>query len=966
MRFRSSPVSSVRLVAFAVAFAAAPALVLARRAPAQIPDSAAVARLARTPDAPLPFDARARRGQLSNGLQYFIRANTRPEKRAELRLAVNVGSVLEDDDQLGLAHVLEHMAFNGTRRFAKQAIVDFIERAGMTFGADLNAGTSFDETVYQIQVPTDTGGYVALGLDWFADIAGGGILIDSVALEKERPVVIEEWRLGTGADSRIQEKQFPSLFKGSRYAVRLPIGTKESLDRFTRAEVVRFYREWYRPELMAVVAVGDFNVDSVEALIKSRFGSIPASPATVRERIIAPVPGHAETLVAVTTDPEATESNVGIIWKQSPMHRRTVRDYQRDLTELLFLSMLNQRLDEITHRPNAPFVQAGAGQGMLVRSAESFSLSAVVEDGGIEAGLRGVLTEAERVRRFGFTAPEFDRQKAQILRSIDLQYAERDKTSSATHAARYTDHFLTGDPLLGIEVRAFLVQNLLPAIRLTDINALAYEWLTDSNRVILASAPEKSGVTVPGAGALLGVVQQVRSAPVTAYTDAVVADAIVPAPPQPGRILSERKIAEIGVTEWRLSNGARVLIKPTDFQADEILITGLSAGGIGGLPAERYYSAILGPQMLEYGGVGEIDAVALRNMLAGKAAYVSASIDDRSQSVSGRTSLRDIETFFELMWARTQTPRVDTAAVTALKQQYIGFIRNRINDPAAVFSDTIGQIMSQRNPKARPVSVDLVESLDVAVGADVFRDRFRDFSDFTFIVVGAIQPEQLRPYAERWIAALPGGGRRETPQSPGITPPRGPITYVMRKGTEPKADTRLLITGETPWSRDAVMRAAAITDILDMRLRDVLREDLGGTYGVAVGTSIDRWPEQRFTTSLHFGSAPERADSLANVALDVLRRFAANGPTADELDKVRENLRRNRETSLKQNGFWMTVLENYAIWNDDPAEAVRTFSQRVTSLDANGVRDLARIVLNEANLARFTLLPETRTSPDGR
>jgi zinc protease len=935
-------------------------LVLSAHATAQVPDSAAVAAMARQPASVLPFDPRATMRTLPNGLRYYIRSNAKPEKRVELRLVVNVGSIVEDDDQLGLAHVLEHMAFNGTRTFAKQQIVDFIERAGMTFGADLNAGTSFDETMYELRVPSDTGNYVARALDWFADIASGGITLDSLEVEKERPVVVEEWRLGKGASERMQQKQFPVLFRDSRYASRWPIGTKESLDRFTRAALLRLYRDWYRPDLMAVVVVGDIPVDSVDAMIRARFSRIPAASPTARSRDVATVPSHAETLVSVATDPEAAESNVGVVWKQPPVKRTTVRDFQRDIAEGLFLAMLNRRFSEIVRKPNAPFVDAGVGQGRLVRAAESFSLSAIVQDGGIEKGLAAALTEAERVRKHGFTETEFAREKSNLLRSNDIQYAERDRTESATFAARYADHFLTGDPVLGIEVRSMLARAVLPTITVPQINALANDWLVERNRVILATAPQKTGASAPSEGALRTVLTRARTANVAPYVDVVASAPLVAARPAPGTIVSERTIDAIGVTEWTLSNGIRVLIKPTDFQADQVLISGVSIGGVGGLTADRYYSALLGPLLLERGGAGTIDAVSLTKLMDGKAAAVSANIDDRSESVSGQAAPRDLETFFELMWARVLTPRVDTAAVTALKQQYLGFIRNRANEPTAVFSDTVSQTMSQRHPHAQPITERLVQSLDANVAVEVFRDRFRDFSDFTFVIVGAVQPAQLRPFVEQWIAALPGGGRRETPRSPGIEPPPGIVAKVVRKGIEPKAQVTVILTGRAEWSRDAALRAGAISEILMMRLRESLRENLGGTYGVGAGTSIERWPGGRFSTSYTFGSSPERIDSLAQVALEELRKFAASGPTPEELAKVKESFMRNRETALKENDFWMGTLQIQAMWGDDAVDAVQSYAARVAALDAESLRSLAKVLFDETNYARFTLIPERR------
>jgi zinc protease len=710
---------------------------------------------------------------------------------------------------------------------------------------------------------------------------------------------------------------------------------------------------------MAIVAVGDFNADSVERMIRARFETIARGGATARARADAPVPDHTETLVAITTDIETSQSDVSVLWKQALRPTRTVADYQRDLAVSLFLSMINQRFDEIVRKPDAPFIQAGASQGRLVRTGEAFSLDATVKDGDIERGLTATFTEAERVRQHGFTTTELDRQKTALLRSLEIQLNERDKTSSGTFALRYVNHFLTDDPQIGIEVRAPLIRALLPGITLAQVNAIAREWLVDRNRVILASAPPaKPGAPMPTSAALQGVFARVRATRIAAYVDAEAGAAIVATPPTPGRIVAERRIEGIDVLEWKLSNGARVLVKATDFQADQVYVGGISLGGVGNKPPSQFFSGQIGPQLLERGGVGTLDAIALRNTLTGKAVNAAASIDQRTESVSGSGSPGDIETLFQLIWARVRTPRVDTAAVSAFKQQFAAFFRNRSNQPQTVYFDTIGVTLSQNHPLARPISSGLIDSLDVRLGLEVFNDRFKDFSDFTFVIVGAIQPDAMRPLVERWIASLPGGGRVETGSEVDIPPPTGSVQKVVRKGIEPQAQSHIFLTGKTTWSRDAAMAANAISEIVTIRLRDLLREDLGGTYGSGFSTAIER-SNGRFQTVVNFGSAPERADSLSNVALGVLRKFAAEGPTADELAKVKENFLRSRETELRQNGFWAGLLQDASLWNDDPEERHRTFNARVAAINAEQVRAVAQIVLSEANIARFRLLPES-------
>jgi zinc protease len=862
-------------------------------------DSAAMAALARRADAVLPFDTKARVGRLPNGIRYFIRENARPEQRVELRLVFSVGSVLEDDDQRGLAHVLEHMAFNGTRRFAKTEIVDFIERSGMTFGADLNAGTGFDETVYELQLPSDSARYIERAFDWFADIAGGGILLEPSEIDKERPVVIEEWRLGKGAEERIQQQQLPVLFKDSRYATRLPIGTREVLDAFGREELLRFYRDWYRPDLTGIVVVGDIKADAIEALIRAKFSEIPPASPTARSREAFTIPGHPETLVSIATDAELAQSNVAVVWKQPLAPRLTVGDYEREVALGLALSMFNQRLDEIVRRPDAPFLAGGASQGRLVRASESFQLSALVGDGGITRGLTAILTEAERVRRHGFTESELARVKTSLIRSLELQYDERDKTNSATFAARFTDHLLTGDPVLGIEQRRPLVQHLLAGITLAEVNAIAAAWVAERDRVVLAAAPQKAGVNVPASAELQRTLAQVQGIAVSPYVDAAAGAPLVAARPTAGRIVSARTIPGIDVTEWTLSNGAKVLYKRTDFQADQVTLSGIALGGVGELPIREYYSAFLGPQLLERGGVGTMDAVTLRKELTGKVAAVSAGLDQRSKTISGQGSVKDINTLFELTWARLMSPRLDSAAVEAFKQQIIPGYENRANQPQDVFYDTVGVTMASNHPLAQPLKVSDIRALDPRISLRVFRDRFSGFSDFTFVIVGAVDAATLRPLVEQWLAALPAGGPRDTPYDPGIRPPKGTVSKVVRMGVEPQAQTVLFLTGELAWTRERALHTAFISEILQIRLRETMREDLGGTYSAGAGVSLERWPEGRFTTTVQFGSDPARADTLATVALDVLRKFAADGPSADELAKVRENLLRTRETALR-------------------------------------------------------------------
>ncbi|MBT3606360.1 MAG: insulinase family protein, partial [Candidatus Latescibacteria bacterium] len=555
----------------------------------------------------LPIDSAVRKGTLDNGLTYLIRENGRPENRAELRLVINAGSILEDEDQQGLAHFAEHMAFNGTEHFPKQELVDFLEGIGMRFGADLNAYTSFDETVYKLQVPTDSSEVMHKAFQILGDWAQR-VSFDGEEIDKERGVVIDEWRTGRGARARMRDKQLPVLLKDSQYADRLPIGKKALLDTFQHASLKRFYKDWYRPDLMSVIAVGDFDTDSIEVLIKETFGAL-AQVENARERESYTIPDHEETLFAIATDPEATSSSVSIYFMQDISPQGTQEDYRGTLIRSMFNRMLNQRLRELTKKPNPPFLGAGSSFGSMVRTKAAYTLGAGVKEGGIERGLDAVLTEALRVQRHGFTAPELERLKINMLRGIEQAYRERDKSRSGRFASEYIRHVLTGEVIPGIEYEHKLYNELVPSIQVDEINALVNKWITNTNRVIMVNAPEKEGVAVPNEADLLSVIEQVQQKEISPYEENVSTEPLVAQVPTPGTVLTESRIDTLNVTEWVLSNGIRVVMKPTDFKNDEILFTSFSPGGHSLVEDEDYVAASTATAVLSESGLGKFTQI---------------------------------------------------------------------------------------------------------------------------------------------------------------------------------------------------------------------------------------------------------------------------------------------------------------------------------------------------------------------
>lgn len=904
---------------------------------------------------PLPVDTAVRTGTLENGLRYYVRHNPRPEKRAELRLVVNAGSVLEDSTQQGLAHFVEHMAFNGTKNFPKQELVSYLESIGMRFGADLNAYTSFDETVYMLQVPTDTGRALARGIEILEDWAHGQAF-ERAEIEKERGVVIEEWRLGQGAEERMRREYFPVLLRGSRYVERLPIGDTAVLAQFAPEVLERFYRDWYRPDLMAVVAVGDFDVAEVEGMIRARFGAL-RNPATPRPRTAFPIPDHAETLVSIATDPEATNTVVQAFYKRAAEPEGTLEAYRRGLLESLHNSMLNTRLGELTQKANPPFINASAGFGGLLRGKSAFMLGAAVQEGGVVRGLEAVVTEAERVRRHGFTASELEREKTNLLRGYEQAYAEREKSESYEYADEYVRNFLEQESIPGIAYEYALVQRLLPQITLEEVNALARAWVSDSNRVIVVTAPERSGAAAVGERDLLAVFDAVRAAQLEPYADDVASAPLVATTPAPGRITSEQQHADLGVTEWLLSNGARVLLKPTDFKDDEVLFGARSPGGASLLPDSLYYSAMLVPALAGVSGLGSFDAIQLRKQLTGTTAQVGPAVNDLEEGLAGMTSPKDLDTLFQLIYLHFTGQRSDSIAFPAYLQRLNAVLANRDRDPETAFADTLTVTLAQHHFRAQPVTQQVVSQITRERVARVFRDRIQDASDFTFVFAGAFTVEQLRPLVLQWLGSLPSMNRREQPRDAGVRPPRGVVERTVRRGVEPKSQTEIVFTGETPYSLEARYLIGSLAEVLDIRLRDVLREDLGGTYGVGVSGSLQRVPVQSYRFSIEFGAAPDRLESLAQEVFRQIEALQRDGIAADLVERVKEQQRRTLETSSRTNAYWLGHLLR-STQTGDPLNAFLGTAAYIERLTPAKLQEAARRWLDPKHHVRVSLYPE--------
>ena len=938
------------LAAFGGLLATAPAGAGLQQAQVAVPEDARTAPL----DQPTPISPDVIVGELPNGLRYFIRENDEPENRAQFRLVVGVGSVVEDDDQIGIAHLLEHMAFNGTENFEKQELLGFMESIGMRLGAGVNASTDFDVTNYQLELPMDDPENLATAFQIMEDWAHG-LRLDPVEVDQERGVVIEEWRMRRGVEARLMDDQFPVIFQGSRYADRLPIGTPESIETFEQDAIVRFYREWYRPDLMGIVAVGDFDGAEIEGLIRQHFEDIEV-PAGARERPEYDVPAHEETLYSVLSDPELTSTSITIYHKMPSDWDWTVGGYRQSLVEAMYNAMLNERFREIALRPDAPFLGASSSNGHFVGDTDVYVLAASVVDGGVEEGIHAMLTETERVARFGFTESELERQKVSELRSIEQAYVARADRSSPSYAAEYVRAFVNGESIPGIEYEYELYQRFVPEITLEDVNAVAREWLADANRVVLVTGP--TATPLPDEAALAQVIASVQDQEITAYVDALSDAELLPAVPT-GSAVIETVARERGITEWRLGNGVRVVLMPTDFDEDQVTFRAFSPGGTSLASDDVFIPASTADEVVSGGGLADFDQVELDRLLTGTVARVSPFISELEEGVSGAASTADLETLFQLIYLTFTQPRADQDFFAVWSAQMRQALENRDADPTTAWSDTYQGIMTGDHPRAQPMDLAALDQTDLQASFDFYRDRFADASDFTFVFVGSFDVEAIRPLVETYVGGLPSTGRTENWRDLGIRPPTGVIEEVVERGLEPQSQTIITFNGPFDYadqSQRSVIRALAV--VLENRLMESVREELGGTYSIGVGPGLTWRPEEAYQFSIVFGSDPERVDELLGSIFEGIAALKAEGPTEEQAAAARETLLRQFETDFQENGPWLNQLVTDYQRGVEPGAATDTFNESVRALTTESIRLAAERYLDLANYVRVSLVPE--------
>jgi zinc protease len=918
----------------------------------------AVAAPVLAPTDKLPFDAAVRTGTLPNGLTYYIRRNTRPEKRVNLQLAVKAGSVDEAEDQQGLAHFLEHMAFNGSRHFKSGELISTFESTGARLGPHVNAYTGFDETVYTFTLPTDRDGIVVKGIQALSDFAGG-LSLDPVEIDKERGVVIEEWRGGLGAGSRLRDQQIPVLYYKSKYAERLPIGKPDVLKSFTPDRLRAFYTKWYRPDRMALVAVGDIDPAAMEATIRAEFAGL-AKPATPAPDRIYDVPLQSEMLIKVATDPEAQQSSVSLVRKKKRLPQDHVADYRRGLVHRLVFQMINDRFDELSRKPDAQFLGAGAYEDGLSPTVGTFTMGAAVEDGKLAAGLTTLAIESNRIKEFGFGAAELERARKWMLASYERAYSERDKTESGSYAQEYVSHFLEGEPSPGIAIEYQLAKTAIPEITAAEVGDAARRLFADDSRVILAVSTNKSGVAVATDAQLRDALKAADATAVVAWSDAAGSAVLMEHVPETAAIADRRALPEIGVTVVRFANGVEGWFKPTDFKNDQVLFSLTASGGASLATAALYPEATLAPALVDLSGIGGHTAVDLQKLLAGKIASASPFISASSHGISGSSTPANLETALQLLNLTFTAPGDDPQAFALIRKQLEASYANRDNNPGLIFREKVTQVNTSHHFTSQPLTLDRIGKLDRAAMAAFYKARFSNAADFTFFMVGAFKLEEAVPLVARYVGSLPATGQPASRFADlGVTFPAATERAIVEKGREPRAQTVVSFFADPPIEENEQTRVAAAADVLEIALRDILREELGETYNVSAGLSQALPQRGGGRVTVNFGASPDNIAKMIDRTLQEVTRLQQQGPSEDLVNRAKETARRAHETALKQNSFWLGRLQSSRLLGRDPLLILKR-EQRIDALTRENIQETFRKYFPLDRYTVVTLLPETK------
>ena len=908
----------------------------------------------------IPFDPSVKTGKLENGLTYYIKKNAKPEKKVDLRLVVNAGSILEEDDQQGLAHFMEHMCFNGTKRFPKNQLVDYLQSIGVKFGQHLNAYTSFDETVYFLPIPSDSPEKLEKGFQIIEDWAFNTVLTPE-EIDKERGVVLEEYRLGLGAQKRMLGRYISKMMHESHYAERLPIGQKEILEKFKHQSLINFYKDWYRPNLMSVIVVGDIDVAEMEKKIISHFSSYK-NPAKEKPRKFYDVPNHKETFVAVESDKEAPSAQVQLVYKDygAPKPIVNIGDFKNYIVEGLFATLLNTRLDELTNSATPPFTYGYSYYGgTWARNKKAYQSVAMSQEDKQLSALKVLVTENERAKKFGFTQGELDRSKSEFLASIEKAYNDRDKTNSVNFVGEYQANFLEKEPVPGIEWTYQTMKQLMPLIDLKDVNGLIKDYVKEDNRVIILTGPEKDGLKKVTEQEVLDALK-INTDDIKPYEDAAVATSLIRNEVKPGTIVKRESNAKIGTKTLILSNGVKVTYKNTDFKNDEVLFEAVSLGGTNLYSNEDMKRVQFANGALAEAGFSGLKLNDINKFMTGKIARVSPYISGSTEGLRGNATPKDLEYLFQMTYAYFTDLNMDAAAFEGYKQKQSAFFNNMASQPNFYFQQEFYTYLNKENPRFNGLipSEKTWGETDYALAYNKYKERFANAADFEFYFVGNIDDKTMEAYAVKYLASLPSTDKKEKTVDLGYRMLKGDLKKVVNKGTDPKSNVTIMYYGDAKYSTKDAMSMQALGEVLTIKLIEQLRENESGVYGVSARGSMNKVPNGSYSFTIGFPCGPDNAEKLTASALKELQNIIDKGPDEKDVAKFKEGELADFRKDSKENRYWLSNFTRSYI-NGSSAEEVLKYEETVNAVTAKDIQEIAKKYLTKDKVIGM-LMPEKK------
>ena len=870
---------------------------------------------------PAPTDPAVRTGKLANGMTYYIRHNEEPKERASFYIIQNVGALLENDDQNGLAHFLEHMAFNGTEHFPGKGIINTLEKHGVQFGRNINAYTSFGETVYNLSdIPVKQAGLVDTCLlvlnDW-----SHFLLLTDKEIDDERGVITEEWRTGQSADRRMFNQYVKVLLQGSKYMKRDVIGSMDVVKNFKYETLRNFYHDWYRTDLQAIAIVGDIDVDAVEQKIKGLFTSIEAVQNPLKREFYE-VPEHKEQLYILTTDKEADSYEVNLYIKQkaTPPSEKNLGYLREKTIQALFGMMTRDRISELLQKGVPPFVRGSISYGSFVNGYDMLTIEATAKPDQDNIAFKSIYTEAQRINQFGFTSGELDRAKTNFLTSLESRYKQRDKISNDQFARDIKSNYIENEPLTSIDFDWQFAQAILPTISVEEISAKAKQWMTPENRVIVVMGPDKAEAKHLSETEAISIISEIEKSKIEPYVDAVVSTNLIKNELKGSKVKSTKQLPEFNAVEWTLGNDTKVVFRQVDYEKDQVSLIALSNGGSSKVNNDKVASAMMLNQFMGSFGVGEYDATALKKALTGKKVSLNVGLSDLNETFTGSATPKDFETMMQLLYLQFENPRFDKEAYEAMLGRLKAYVANMANNPQKIMSDSLSLIMTCKNPRTKLITPELFNEISLEQMEGIYKDRFVDAGDFTYFIVGNIDEATAKTMAEKYIGSLTNLPRKETWIDRNVEGPKGKTVREIEIPQETKKATVIVnFDAKMDYTPEQNLLLSVFRDILNFRYTEEIREKEGGTYGVRVSTNSAKFPKAEKSLNLMFDTDPEKAKNLKAIVYQEIEKIAQNGPTAIDLDKAVKNLLKNREQSKLHNNYWMQALNTYYTYSYNPA-----------------------------------------------